>query len=63
MIGFLTGLLLCYGGWISPSNLDVVQLWVSRLGGPLLLLQGVVYSWLPFRRPLGATILRFTPRG
>lgn len=62
VIGLLTGLLLCYGGWLGSSELDAVQLWVSRVGGPLLLAQGLVYSWLPFRKAVGATILPFTPR-
>lgn len=63
VVGLLTGALLCYGGWLSSGGLDAVQLWVSRVGGPLLIAQGIFYSWLPFRRvTMNATILPFTPR-
>jgi hypothetical protein len=50
IVSFLTGLLLCYGGWADPQGMDLIQLWISRLGGPVLLLQGILYLWLPFRK-------------
>jgi hypothetical protein len=63
LICFLTGLSMIYGGWFSGAGeLDAVQLWVSRAGGPLLVLYGLVSAWLPFRRPVGAVILPFTSR-
>lgn len=63
LVGLLTGVSLVYGGWLdtqAPVQLDLVQLWVSRIGGPILLAQGAYYSWVPFRKPaLLAKVLRF----
>jgi hypothetical protein len=62
LLCMLTGLSLLYGGWLSPQGLDPVQLWVSRIAGPLLLLQGIAHARLPFRRPAGARVLAFPAR-
>lgn len=58
-VSLLTGILLFYGGWVSPDNMDVVQIWISRFGGPILLAQGLVYGWLPFRKPAAAKVIAF----
>lgn len=40
-ISLLTGVLLCVAGWGGAHHeLDLVQLWVARIGGPLLVGQG-----------------------
>lgn len=57
LVSALCGFLLCYGGWFDPQNMDIVQVWISRLGGPALLAQGVIYSWLPFRNPRMAEVI------
>lgn len=60
-VGLLTGLIMFYGGWFGSSlaGIDPVQLWVSRIGGPALLIQGLFYVWIPFRRPKSAVLLKF----
>ena len=57
LVSALCGVLLCYGGWFDPQNMDIIQVWISRLGGPALLAQGAIYSWLPFRNPRLAEVI------
>jgi hypothetical protein len=65
MVSILSGLLLSYGGWISQiqdPGFDVVQLWISRISGPMLVIQGLFYIWSPFRRPAAAKVIAFRRR-
>jgi hypothetical protein len=63
LVCLLTGTLLFHAGWLSPdANMDVVQLWISRFSGPLLLFQGLAYTFLPFRRPEAAKVIPFPKR-
>ncbi|MEW6056472.1 MAG: hypothetical protein AB1540_07640 [Bdellovibrionota bacterium] len=61
-VGLVTGSVLCYGGWVDPGEMDLVQVWISRVGGPFLLLQGLVYVWLPFRQPVAAQVIPLQSR-
>ena len=57
VISLIMGALLSYSGWISTENLDLIQLWVSRVSGPVLIIQGLFYGWIPFRRPVAAPVI------
>lgn len=59
MLMVLTGMILVYGGWLSSSGMDSIQLWISRFSGPVLLVQGFIYAWLPFRKAAMAKIIAF----
>jgi hypothetical protein len=50
LVSWISGGLLSYTGWVDPSGLDAIQLWISRIAGPMLLGQGVFYLWVPFRK-------------
>lgn len=51
LISFFCGLILSYGGWLDPQAMDIIQIWLSRVSGPALIIQGLVYCYSPFRRP------------
>lgn len=50
LMSFFCGLLLCYGGWVDPQTMDIIQVWIARVSGPVLVIQGLFYARVPFRR-------------
>lgn len=59
LVSLLGGGIFIYAGWINSLGLDLFQLWVSRVGGVLLIIQGLFYVYLPFRNDNPGKILSF----
>ena len=64
IVSILSGILLFYAGWLCSTEveMDIIQLWISRLAAPMLVAQGIFYTWSPFRRPPAAKVIAFRRR-